>query len=78
MLMVARSKNVHLRFKVIAKDTKNISYTVRYGLGAKAQLVRNIPCMQIFVIWAEASRQLTIRAFFKVLALKTKRETKQD
>ena len=26
------SKNVRLWFKVIAKDTNNISYTVRYGL----------------------------------------------
>ena len=42
------------------KDTNNISYTVRYSLGLKAQLVRNLPCMQIFVIWAEASWQLTI------------------
>ena len=27
------SKDVLLRFKVIEKDTNNISYTVRYGLG---------------------------------------------
>ena len=33
-----RSKNVRLWFKVIAKDTNNISYTVRYGLGGKAWL----------------------------------------
>ena len=39
---------------------------VRYGLGAKAKLARNLPCMQIFVICAEA--------FFKVMALKAKHE----
>ena len=44
-------------FKVITKDTNNISYAVRYGLGGKAQSVRNLPCMQIFVIWAQASWQ---------------------
>ena len=48
--------------KVIAKDTNNtcISYTVRYGFGGKAQLVINLPCMQIFVIWDKASWQLTM------------------
>ena len=46
--------------KVIAKDTNNISYTVRSDLGGKAQLVRNLPCMQIFVILAVVSWQLTI------------------
>ena len=30
-------------------------YTVRYGLGGKARFVRNLPCMQIFAIWAQAS-----------------------
>ena len=40
--VLIRSKNVHLLFKVTAKDTNNISYTVRYGLGGKAQLVRNL------------------------------------
>ena len=49
------SNNVHLRFKDIAKDTSNISYTVRYSLAGKSQLMRNSPCMQIFVICAEAS-----------------------
>ena len=42
------------------KDTNNISCTVRYGLEVKARLVRNLPFMQIFVIWAKASWQLTI------------------
>ena len=30
--VLIRSKNVGLLFKVIAKDTNNMSYTVRYGL----------------------------------------------
>ena len=34
-------------FKVMAKDNNNISYTVRYGLGGKAQLMLNLPCMHI-------------------------------
>ena len=50
---------------VTAKGTNNISYTVKYGLGWKAQLVRNLPCMQIFVIWAEASWKLTIMRFLQ-------------
>ena len=37
-----------------------MSYTVRNGLGGKAQLVRNLPCMQIFVIWSQVSWQLII------------------
>ena len=45
-------------FKVIAKEANNISYTVWYGLGGKAQFVRNLSCMQIIVIWAEASWRL--------------------
>ena len=65
---VLRNKNVRLLFKVIAKNTSNISYTARYGLGGNAQLVRNLSFMQIFVIWAEASWKLTISAFFKVQA----------
>ena len=32
-----------------------------YGLGGKAHLVRNLPSMQIFVIWAQDSWQLNIR-----------------
>ena len=44
--VLIRSKNVRLCFKGIAKDTNNLSYTVRYGLRGKAQLVRNLPCMQ--------------------------------
>ena len=51
--------------KVTAKDTNTISYTVRYALGWKAQLVRNLPCMQICVIWAEASWKLTIMNFLQ-------------
>ena len=31
------------------------SFTVRYVVGDKAQSVRNLPCMQIIVIWAQAS-----------------------
>ena len=54
------SKNVHLRIKVMAKDTNNISCTVSYGFGEKAQLVRYLPCMQIFVMWAQASWRLTV------------------
>ena len=54
------SKNVHLLFKVITKDTNNISYTVIYGLGGKARLVRNLPCMHIFAIWAQAFWYLII------------------
>ena len=34
----------------IAKDSNNISYTVRYGLEGKVQFVRNLPCMQTAVI----------------------------
>ena len=55
-----------MKQEVIAKDTNNISDTVRYGLGRKAQLVRNLPCMQIFV-----------GDFFKVQALKAKNDTKK-
>ena len=66
------SKNVCLWFKVIAKAINSISYSLRYGLGGKAQLVRNLPCIQIFVIWSQASWQLTIWCFFKVQALKAK------
>ena len=39
------SENVRLRFKGFAIDTNKISYAVRNGLGGKAQLVRNLPCM---------------------------------
>ena len=52
--------------KVTAKDINNISYTVRYGLGWKAQLVRNLHCMQIFVIWSESSWKLTIMSFLQI------------
>ena len=52
---IVLSKNVHLGFKAIAIDTNNISYTVRYGLRGKARFVMNLPCMWIFIIWAEAS-----------------------
>ena len=48
------------KFKVIAIDTNNISYTIRYGLREKHELVKNFSCMQIFVIWTEASWQLII------------------
>ena len=41
----------------LAKDSNNISDTVRYGLGGKAQLVGNLPCMQICVIWAQAQNK---------------------
>ena len=53
------------QLKVTAKDTNNISdsYIVRYGLGLKAQLVKNLPCMRIFVIWAEVSWKLTTMSF---------------
>ena len=63
--MLIWSKNVCVWLKATAKDTNNISYTVRYGLGWKAQLVRNLPCMQIFVFWAEASWKLTIMNFLQ-------------
>ena len=36
--------------KVIAKDTNNISNTVRYGLGMKTKSESYLPWMQIFVI----------------------------
>ena len=62
-----------LLFEVIAKDTNNISYIVRYGLGVKAELVRNLP--QIFVILAQSSWQLTILAFYRHSSPKF--ETKQ-
>ena len=49
-----------LYLKVAAKDTNDISNTFRYGLGDKAQFLRNLRCMQIFVIWAQAFSQLII------------------
>ena len=39
----------------MAKDTNNISYRVRYGLGGKAQSMRNLPCMQLFATLTQAS-----------------------
>ena len=70
--LCVRSVNVHkfvvllpANYMAIIKpcecwSTNNISYTVRYDLGGTTQLVRNLPCMQIFIIWAQASWQLII------------------
>ena len=55
------NKNVCLWFKVIAKDTNNISRTVRFGSWGK-----EFAWMQIFVIWDQASWQLTTGEYYEL------------
>ncbi len=43
------------RASVLKLISNNVSYTLYIYLGGVAQFVKNLLCMQIFVIWVQAS-----------------------